>query len=192
VDTPISLLDRLRLRPDEEAWRRFDGLYRPLLLRWLARDPALRDDVDDLTQEILSAVCRDLPAFEHQRAGSFRRWLRTIMDNRVKGHRRRRQNLPRALGLDAGEGPLAELADDHSELSRRWDAEHDEHVFGRLLGMIADEFNDVHVRAFHRYVLDGASPDDVAGELGVSVQVVLHAKSRILRRLRELGRGLVD
>jgi RNA polymerase sigma-70 factor (ECF subfamily) len=193
VDTPLSLLDRLRLRPDEESWQRFDRLYRPLILRWLHRDPTLREDADDLAQEVLSVVYRGLPAFEHQqRVGSFRNWLRTIMDNRVKNHRRKHQNRPQALGLEPNEGPLAQLADDDSELSLRWDREHNEHVVGQLLKLIAGEFNDVHVRAFHRYALEGASADEVAGELGVSTHVVLHAKSRILHRLRELGRGLLD
>lgn len=36
-DTPISLLERLRLRPDEESWQRLVDLYTPLIRDWLRR-----------------------------------------------------------------------------------------------------------------------------------------------------------
>ncbi len=192
MDTSASLLDRLRQCPDEESWRRLDDLYRPLILRWIERDPALRQEADDLAQEILSVVVRELHGFERERTGSFRKWLRTIMDHRVKGYRRKRQHGPQALGIEPDEGPLAQLAEDHSELSQRWEQEHNEHVVGRLLRLIAEEFIDLHVRAFRRHVLEGASASETAGELGVSDNVVLLAKSRILARLREVGKGLLD
>ena len=37
-DTPQSLLERLRKHPDDQdAWQRFDDLYRPLLASWIRR-----------------------------------------------------------------------------------------------------------------------------------------------------------
>ena len=43
-------------------------------------------------------------------------------------------------------------------------------------------------QAFQRYVVDGQPPAQVALELGVSLNSVLLAKSRVLKRLRaELG-----
>jgi hypothetical protein len=48
VETSASLLERLRTAPDEAAWRRPDDLYRPLVRRWLLRDPSLGDDAEDL------------------------------------------------------------------------------------------------------------------------------------------------
>jgi RNA polymerase sigma-70 factor (ECF subfamily) len=192
VETSTSLLDRLRERPDEEAWRRLDDLYRPLIRRWLLRDPSLGEDAEDLAQEILTVVCRELPGFQRQRAGSFRRWLRTITAYRLKGYYRARQSRRHALGPGAAEGPLLDLADDRSELARRWDEEHNDHVVRRLLEMLAGEFNDTHLRAFRRVVLEEARPAEAAEELGVSVNVVLLARSRILHRLRELGQGLLE
>lgn len=37
VDTPGSLLERLRQPGDEEAWQRFVRLYTPLLIHWAGR-----------------------------------------------------------------------------------------------------------------------------------------------------------
>jgi RNA polymerase sigma factor (sigma-70 family) len=192
METSTSLLDQLCGRPDESSWRRLDELYRPLILRWLRRDPALGEEAEDLVQDILTVVCRELPGFKRQQTGSFRKWLRTITAFRVKGFHRARRSRPAALGMASDEGPLVELADDHSELARRWDQEHNEHVVARLLEMMADEFNSVHLRAFRRVVLDEVKPATTAAELGVSVNVVLLARSRILARLREVARGLLE
>jgi RNA polymerase sigma factor (sigma-70 family) len=192
VETSTSLLDRLSQRPDEAAWRRLDLLYRPLILSWLKRDPGLHGDADDLAQEIMSVVCRELPGFTRQHTGSFRKWLRTIAANRIKGYHRARQSRPLALGMEADEGPLAQLADDHSELAQLWDKEHNEHVVRRLLELMADEFSETHARAFRRVVLDGIKPARAAEELGVSVNVVLLAKSRILQRLRQVAEGMLE
>jgi DNA-directed RNA polymerase specialized sigma24 family protein len=40
--------------------------------------------------------------------------------------------------------------------------------------------------------MDEAAPAEVAAELGISVNAALIAKSRVLRRLREEIRGLVE
>jgi RNA polymerase sigma-70 factor (ECF subfamily) len=192
METSTSLLDRLRQAPDGESWRRLDDLYRPLIRRWLQRDPVLSADAEDIAQEILSVVCRELSGFERRKTGSFRKWLRTITAYRVKGYLRARHSRPQALGLEADQGPLSQLADDRSELAQRWDQEHNEHVVRQLLDMIAVEHNDTHVRAFRRVVLDEVAPAVAAEELGVSVNVVLLARSRILQRLRALGKDLLD
>jgi RNA polymerase sigma-70 factor (ECF subfamily) len=191
VETSTSLLERLSQRPDEEAWRQLDLLYRPLILSWLKRDPNLQADADDLAQEIMTAVCRDVPGFTRQRTGSFRKWLRTITAFRVKSYHRRRQSRPVALGVEADEGPLAQLADDHTELAQLWDKEHNEHLVHRLLEMMAAEFNETHIRAFRRVILDEIKPAKAAEELGVSVNVVLLARSRILQRLRQVAQGML-
>ncbi len=38
-ETSLSLLDRLRDAPDEEAWRRWAELYTPLIRSWLRQFP---------------------------------------------------------------------------------------------------------------------------------------------------------
>jgi RNA polymerase sigma-70 factor (ECF subfamily) len=48
------------------------------------------------------------------------------------------------------------------------------------------------LRAFRRLVLDELPPDAVAAELGITVNAVLIAKSRVLAKLREEADGLVD
>lgn len=48
TDTPRSLLERLRHRPDEDSWKRLVDLYTPLLQRWLRQSGVAGADADDL------------------------------------------------------------------------------------------------------------------------------------------------
>jgi RNA polymerase sigma-70 factor (ECF subfamily) len=190
ADTPHSLLERLRSQPAAQEWQRFVDLYTPLIRTWLRRQGLLDQDTDDLVQEVLGAVVRDLPRFEHsQRKGAFRSWLRTITVHRLKNFWRSERTRPATGGvLEA----LDQLEDPHSELARLWDQEHDRYVSQRLLELLAPEFEPKTWQAFRRVVLDGEKPAVVAGELGMSVNAVYIAQSRVLARLREEGQGLIE
>jgi RNA polymerase sigma-70 factor (ECF subfamily) len=194
MDTPISLLERLEDGNDQSAWRRLDALYRPLICRWVLRDPALRDEADDLAQEVMGVLVRELPDFRRQRVGSFRRWLRLVTHNQVQTFHRKQRRRPRAVGEAGEDDPLAQLADPNSELSRLWDQEHDRHVLRRLLELLESDaqFEPATLAAFRRVVFEDVKPAVAAEELGLSVNAVLLAKSRILKRLRQESEGLLD
>ena len=98
-ETSFSLLNRLRLQPDAESWRRLVDLYTPLIQGWLRRHAVPAADADDLTQEVMAVVVRELPQFNHnQQRGAFRNWLRTITVNRLRVLWRSRQTRPQATG----------------------------------------------------------------------------------------------
>src|SRR5437667_9006472 len=181
METAVSLLDRLRDGGDRKAWQRFDDLYRPLIHRWIMRDAALRDDAEDVVQDVMSVLVRELPQFRRERTGSFRRWLRTITHHRVLAFRNK-------TGRERGDdGALAELADPNSELSRHWDREHDDYVLRRLLELLDSDppFERTTIRAFRVVFLEGRKPAEAAAELGLSTNSVLLAKSRVLKWLRQ-------
>jgi RNA polymerase sigma-70 factor (ECF subfamily) len=190
METSASLLERLRTAPDEAAWRRLDQLYQPLIRRWLLRDPSLREEADDLVQEVMGVLVRELPGFRRRRNGSFRRWLRTITAHRLAALYRSHKNRPVALGCPLEESPLAQLADPNSELSRQWDREHDRYVMSRLMELIAPLFEPATLAAFRRIALDGIAPAQAAEDLGLSLNAVLVAKSRVLSTLRQEARGV--
>jgi RNA polymerase sigma-70 factor (ECF subfamily) len=87
---------------------------------------------------------------------------------------------------------LDELGKPDSEWTRQWDEEHNRHVARRLCELIAVEFEPATQRAFHRLVLEGAPAKAVAAELGLSINAVYIAKSRVLQRLRQEIQGLID
>jgi RNA polymerase sigma factor (sigma-70 family) len=193
AETSFSLLDRLRLQPDAETWRRLVDLYTPLIHAWLRRHSVPAADADDLTQEVMSVVVRELPRFKHnQQRGAFRNWLRTITVNRLRVLWRSRQTRPIATGESDFLKILDELEDPGSNLGRRWDREHDQHVARRLMELVEPHFEPATWQAFRRVVLDGHKAAVVATELNMSVNSVLLAKSRVLSRLRQEMKGLTD
>lgn len=192
-ETSASLLARLRDRADGDAWQRLVHVYTPLLAGWLRRYDLQPADADDLVQDVLTVVVRELPQFQHnQRRGAFRHWLRTILVNRVREFWRSQRARPLATGKSDVAQMLDQLADPDSGLSRLWDQEHDRHVVQRLLQLIEPQCSPTTWQAFRRLVLEGRKADAVAAELGISVNAVFIAKSRVLQRLRQEAQGLLE
>jgi RNA polymerase sigma-70 factor (ECF subfamily) len=189
--TSVSLLDRLRSQPSPNDWQRLLDVYEPFIRQWL-RDRALSEDRDDLVQDIMAVLVRELPRFKRQRPGSFRAWLRIVTAHRVSLWWRQRRGPARGAGGSAAVVELAELEDPASPVSRQWDLDHDRHVAQRLLEMLESEFSPHTWRAFRRQAVDGLPAAEVAAEMGTTVNAALVAKSKVLARLREEARELLD
>ncbi len=189
-DTPLSLLDRLRQQPgDQPSWRRLTELYAPLIRRWLIQHDTPDADAADLAQEVLLVLSRELANFDHNgRKGAFRHWVRSVTANRLRGYWRDRRNGP-ANGLHER---LALLEDPNSEPGRKFDRDHDEFIARRLMELVEPEFAPSTWRSFRLLVLEEQPAAAVAQQLGLSVNAVLIAKSRVLRRLRQEGQGLIS
>ena len=87
---------------------------------------------------------------------------------------------------------MTDLEDPRSELSRLWDKDHDLHVLRALLDKIRPEFHAETWGVFERLVFHDASARDVAREFQISPNAVYIARSRVLKRLRLEGKGLID
>jgi RNA polymerase sigma-70 factor (ECF subfamily) len=183
-ETSASLLEQAR-EPQSAAWPRLVAIYTPLLQQWLIAVGVQAADRDDLCQRVMEVLLRQIKTFEHSgRTGAFRAWLRGVITNLLREYWR---------GHPAGgDGVLAELVDPKGGLSQVWDAQHDRHVLHSLMSLVRPEFTEPTWIAFRRIALEGAAAATVAEELGLSVNAVLIAKSRVLSRLRQEARGLVD
>src|SRR5262249_23222842 len=149
--------------------------------------------VDDVVQEVLLTVSRELPKFEHSgRPGAFRHWLRTVLVHRMQQHWRSQARQPLAIGTSSFLDNLNQLEDDSSVASRLWNAEHDRHVVAQLLEQVRPRFQPQTWEAFRRQLLDGQPADVVAAEMGLPIQAVYVARSRVLSALRREAEGLVD
>jgi RNA polymerase sigma-70 factor (ECF subfamily) len=191
-NTSLSLLLRAR-EGEETAWERIVDLYRPLIHGWLLRQGVPPQEADDLSQDVLAILLKELGRFAHAgRPGAFRGWLRTITVNRARAFWRAGSYRARPAGGSDFLQWIEQLADADSPLARAWDEEHDQHVLRRLLALLEQEFEPATVRAFRRLTFDGVSGKEVADELGMSVAAVYGAKSRVLQRLRQEAEGLLD
>jgi RNA polymerase sigma-70 factor (ECF subfamily) len=180
--TSISLLERLQSSPEESDWRRLQEIYLPLICKWFGRVPGLGDDAMDLAQEVFVVVIREIPQFRRQREGSFRAWLRLVTVNRLRSCRKKIRR--RGIAVDPIDAFASRLADANSDLAREWDREHDRHVVDKLLAIVRPDFGAPTWRMFEKFAIDGRPAAEVAAKFDVSVNAVIQAKARILRRLR--------
>ena len=186
-------MNRLRLGGDTEAWGRMFELYRPLLMAWLRKYDVQAADADDLVQEVLLAVSTGLKSFDHNgRTGAFRTWLRNIHVNRLRTFWGARNRRPLAAGDSDIERRLTQLEDSASATSRLWDRQHDLFVLQQLLELSRARFSPETWTAFTRVALNGERPEIVAREMGLSLNAIFIAKSRVLSRLRQEAGGLVE
>ena len=192
TSTPYSLLDRLKVaHHDDSDWGRFEAVYRPLIRRWIGRIPGLGHEVDDVSQEVLLVLIREIPQFDRRRKGSFRAWLRQVTANRVRVYRRQRHRQT-AAAADQTDGFLDQMADSNSLLARQFDQDHDKHVRDTLLSTVRSDFNQATWDAFQQFAVEGRPAAEVARELGLTVNAVVKAKSRVLKRLRQEAAGFLD
>jgi RNA polymerase sigma-70 factor (ECF subfamily) len=159
-----------------------------VLRSWLGAGQLQEADVDALVQRILEDVVRRLSAFEPTgQPGAFQTWLRAIaVDVLREFYRDRRPTHPEA------DGRLRQLEDPQSDLSRCWNEEYSRHVLFGLLEQVRPEFTAPTWQVFYRQAVDEVAARQVAAELGLAVNAVLTAKSRVLSRLRHEARGLLD
>jgi len=189
IDTPPSLLQRLREMPSDGDWKRFDDLYRPFLGRVLLKTGIQAADVEDLVNDVLTIWLAKLKSFDRKGPGSLRAWLRKVAINRFKDLACKKK--PWRVQADL-EAVFEQLADPHSELSRFWDEQHDRHVLQDALGRIEHEFSPHVWKAFLRFAIEGSPAKEVAQEIGISISAVFVAKHRIMKRLKEEIEGMVE
>ena len=191
--TSATLLERLRDRADSDAWARMVEIYTPMIRLWLGRYGLPEPDVDDISQTALSSVVASLHNFHHNgRVGAFRSWLRTITVNSIRQRFRADRTRMDYVGGRALLADLSELEDPKSALSELWNRAHDAQVLQTLMTWAEREFEGTTWQAFRRQVLDEVPPKMVATELDMTVNAVLIAKCRVIKRLRELSCGLID
>jgi RNA polymerase sigma-70 factor (ECF subfamily) len=192
-ETSVRLLQLARVEPDSDAWRRLADIYLPLLHASLKRYEMQAADAEDVIQDVLLTVSRELPRFEHNgRTGAFRSWLRTILVHRLREFWRSREYRPVASGGSTWIEQIEQLADESSNVSREWNLEHDRHVMSKLLEQVRPRFEAKTWEAFHRQMFGGQRADSVAAELGLPLNSVYVARSRVLSTLRREAAGLVE
>ncbi len=182
--TPASLLQRLRAPgPRQPDWDRFVRLYTPMLFRWARRAGLGGPDAEDLVQDVLGALVEVLPRFDYDGRKSFRAWLYTVTVNRYR-------TLIRSQAVRArAEREVVARRPPRDGFTRE---DYRTELVGRALPLIQAEFDEKVWRAFELQAILDQAPAAVAAQLGMSVNAVYLAKSRVLKRLRKELEGLFD
>lgn len=180
------------------SWESFVHLYGPVIYRWIERRGLSPDDAADVGQEVFRAVAVDLDRF--RRTGpldTFMGWLRGITTHKVADFLRAYGKQPHGQGGSTFHGLIAAIPDpaiephgddplEGTDDARRDVLEGTAEVVRRALSQVREHFTETSYRAFWLTVVEGADTADVAESLRMSAMAVRQAKSRVLRRLREV------
>ena len=190
--TSSSLLGRVKAQ-DQKAWQKLVDLYAPLIYGQCRRSGLRPEDSRDVLQEVFSAVLKDIAGFRGTgRRGSFRSWLRTVTTHRISDFLRQQQGQPSAEGGTDAQWRLLQLPDSLDDSVFSDSRAEDLALERRAVELVRAEFEDSTWQAFWRVTFDAQPPYYVAEELGMTVDAVYKAKSRVLRRLRQEFRDLED
>src|SRR5262245_19891185 len=185
--TSVSLLERLRRPAEQDAWSRFVKLYTPLVYSWARNTGLSSEDAVDLVQDVFAQLVKKLPDFVYNRSQSFRGWLHAVTLNKWRENARRRGGpvcVPGATGLSQIAGP--------DNVEAFGEAEYRQYLVHRALELMKAEFEQTTWRACWECVVFERSAADVAAALGMTVNAVYLAKSRVLRRLHQELEGLLE
>lgn len=183
--TSLTLVNLVK-SDDQNAWQTLFAIYSPLVRYWTRRAKIPQIDEDDVVQDVFRSVHAGISRFEKtEENGSFRAWIWTITRNKIRDYFRTRANKVVASGGTSAfrmvnQAPSPESTEDYGE------AADDRGLVIQALELVRHEVQEQTFDAFWRSTVDGINPLLVAEQLGVSVDSVYQAKSRVLRRLRDL------
>ena len=187
ADTPHSLLEQVQ-RNVPEAWTKLVELYTGYVRQLLLRYHVAASDVDDLTQDVLLTIARKIGQFQpHDHRGAFRGWLKSIVRSKAMDQFRRQQARPQATGGTDAWKALAAVPDvdwDDDSDPREQQAQRD--LYQKAMEIVRAECESRTWLMFHRALIEQVPTAEIAHEMGVSPAAVRVAKSRVLRKLREL------
>jgi RNA polymerase sigma-70 factor (ECF subfamily) len=190
-ETRLSLLERIRDGGDGEAWRLFVDLYGPLVYG-LGRKHGLQDaDAADLTQDVLQSVASAVRSLVYDpRRGAFRGWLYTIARNRLLDLKRRK-----CLVQGSGDSGMQQWLEEQpapGEPESDWDRDYERRVFAWAAERVRVDFRPSTWQAFWLTAVEGLTSEEAARQLGLSLGAVHVARSRVLARLKETVRPLLE
>ena len=185
LSTSSSLITQLQ-QLDPERWRVFVRLYTPLLQYWIRRHSVPRSAQEDLLQEILVSISAGIQKFSPREVnGTFRGWLRTMVQRRAADYRRSLSVQVSTTAIDLLTIPANTVeAEDVQAEQQAF-----EELRIRAMELARQSCTENSWQMFWQTVVDGRPTADVATDYGVSTAAVRMARGRVLNLLREF---LVD
>jgi len=187
--THSTLLTRLSEGVDPAAWREFHDRYADLLLGFARRYGIQPADCDDVVQEVFLNLTRSMKGFEYDPSrGRFRAYLKTLTLRTIFKIWRQKKDA-KALEDTEVEEKAAKV---DPEVEALWEEEWRHYHIRLAMRRLGGEFSEKDRMAFSEYALMDRSGAETAKMLGLSVDQVYQAKSRILKRLGQLIMEQVD
>jgi RNA polymerase sigma-70 factor (ECF subfamily) len=183
-ETNMDLL--LQLKSDETVnremgWGIFVDRYGPIICGFARNAGLPSSEADDIMQTVLFNFFKVADQFEYDPSkGRFRGYLKRITLNAIRQRYRKKQE----KNLDTHGMNIAE--DPRNYLEAVFDREWAEHLLSEAMTEARPKFEPKTWEAFELYGRRGMSAERAAERLEMTAESVRHAKSRVMRAVREI------
>lgn len=181
--TSTTLLRDIAESSENARWGEFFTRYQPMMLAFLqSHFPSL--DADDIVQETLIALTKVLPNYRYNEneKGHFHNYLIGILRKKALDELRK-SNRVEKLKENAKVGCDDLIAPSEDPAMREWRQSIYEIVLQEFLS--DESVNDITKQIVVRTSIDGESAKTVCEALGVTENVVDHARRRSIQRMKE-------
>lgn len=182
-ETRYSLIQRLQDAGDDAAWEEFASIYRPIIVRIALRRQLQFDDAEDLAQQVLLLVLKNISKWKTDPARArFRTWLQTVVRNAMMNALTRRPKEQAAGGANS----LQQLNQCPDKAESLWfDLEWHRETLRWVAQQVRGEFESTTWTAFWDTAIEQVSAQEVAERTGRSVGAVYIARSRVMQRIKQ-------
>lgn len=185
-ETQSRLLARVKDPADQDAWSEFCVTYRSIVVRMCRRRGLQDADAEDLAQRVLESTSRRLREFEvDPERGRFRSWLSVVIRNAIIDHLRTLKP-DRPIGGSSVMHHLQSLPSSNDATNDEIEREHRRQLFREAADVVQQTVDDLTWQAFQKTAVEHRAIADVAADLGLSIGSVYAARSRVMKRLREV------
>jgi RNA polymerase sigma factor (sigma-70 family) len=190
IATRETLLERLKGIDNHTGWQDFFDTYWRLIYGVAIKAGLSEDEAQDVVQDTVVTVARNIPEFEYDPAKcAFRTWLLNLTRWRIVDQIRKRQTLAANAQL-VDSAAIEEIADPRGMvLETIWEQEWQANCLGAATQRVKRQVSPKQYQMFYLHVLKELPIQEVARRVGANVGQVYLAKHRVGRLLkREIKR----
>ena len=185
MQTRYTLLERVKNRSDEDSWSDFVEIYRPYIFSIIRRMNLNHQDCEDLSQSILVVLWEKIPQFKANfRTGAFRRWLTTLVKNRVVNYLVKHNNRSEKMADNAEDiaKQINSMPDD--QLYKMFEEEWEDYVAMKAWEALEDEFSEKFKTVF-QMCMKNISAEEIAEKVGIAVPSVYVYRKTVTDSLKK-------
>lgn len=195
IPTRRSLLSRLKDWEDRDGWKEFFDTYWRLIYVVALKAGLTETEAEEVVQETVVAVAKQMPTFHYDAEGSFKGWLLQIARRRIVDQFRKRPPWPaggaRVTGEDTSHTPMVErVPAEEPDLISVWDEEWQRNLVDAAMQRVRTRVTPRQYQIFDLYVVKEWPVREVARTLNVNAAQIYLTKHRVSRLVREELRRL--
>jgi len=179
--TSHTLLARVLQEQDQGSWEQFFARYKRYVICLLSKLGIPRDELDDVTQEVMLTLWRRLETYEKSR-GKFRSWLAGVVRNSAMNARRKLAILKRISPeeLDVNDEAIIDDKSYMQTAEREWKV----FIMETALDNIRSEFSAKSIQVFEM-TMEGLAGEEIAKELELTLGSVYTLRKRVKKLLMQ-------